>query len=153
MKKILNKIRSRLIKKPPSKPHADQIRELLNTANWNSDCPCLIETGAGLTTIAFSEFCSKRSARFISCDYNQEKVDELRTRVSLDNVEFRFGDSLTTLREVASQIDKVHFLYLDSAASALHTQQRHQLTVAAVLTCTILITMPSAKQTIWYCLN
>ena len=64
-----------------------------------------------------------------SCDYNSEKADELRNTAGkeLDNVKFMIGDSLGSLGVLAAECPVINFLFLDSAASAMHTLREFML--------------------------
>jgi predicted O-methyltransferase YrrM len=98
--------------------------------------PVFVETGCGLSTLALAEAGRPLGANVFSCDYNGEKVEELRRRAAgqLEEVQFLIGDSLESLRTILKDHPAIHFLYLDSAASALHTFREFLLAEEALKT-------------------
>lgn len=75
-----------------------------------------------------------------SCDSNEEKVLHLRhlTGAETAGVRFRIGDSCESLREIVDRHDYLDLVFLDSAASAMHTFREfsiveHRLHPGAVL--------------------
>lgn len=105
--------------------HGDLIEELLANANSpaNNRKPVFVETGCGISTLSLGKVAKRVGAIVYSCDYNEEKSEELKSSSAgmVENVEFMIGDSLQSLATIASRHDNIDFLFLDSAASAMHT--------------------------------
>jgi predicted O-methyltransferase YrrM len=99
------------------------IEELLNPTVDGLTNAVFVETGCGVSTVALAEIGRRIGAAIYSCDYNAEKADELNTTGgdSVSSVNFLIGDSLESLRDISDQHSTIHFLFLDSAASAMHT--------------------------------
>jgi predicted O-methyltransferase YrrM len=76
-------------------------------------------------------------ASIYSCDINADKVSELRRRAGarVDNMEFIFGDSVESLRLLAARHPQFNFLFLDAAASAMHTFREFQAAEAVRTRC------------------
>ena len=91
--------------------------------------PVLVETGCGISTVSLAEAGRNLNATIYSCDYNREKVNALQQRAGskIDNVTFLIGDSLDSLRKICAQHTKLDFVFLDAAASAMHTFREFQL--------------------------
>ncbi len=109
--------------------HGDLIRDLLaNVQPLRGQRLVYVETGCGLSTLAFAENARRTGALVYSCDVNQEKVDALRARTgdALSNVTFLIGDSLESLAQIAARHERVDFALLDSAPSATHTLREFQ---------------------------
>jgi len=98
-------------------------REIRRKQHHFGDQPVFVETGCGLSTIALARVAKELGATAYSLDVNEEKSRHLRARFGkqLDHVHFVIGDSLANLSEIVAQHEVVHFVFLDSAASALHT--------------------------------
>jgi predicted O-methyltransferase YrrM len=81
-----------------------------------------VETGCGLSTIALNKYAKELNALAYSLDYNIEKCNDLKSRSGdqLDCIKFVIGDSLENLHEIVAK-HTIDFLFLDSAASAMHT--------------------------------
>ena len=120
--RITKRIKNATLKK---QSHGALIEELLNDAVslTGQTPPVFVETGCGISTISLAKVARQRGAQVYSCDYNQEKSDELKSSSpeGIDNVQFMIGDSLESLASIASKHDTIDFLFLDSAASAMHT--------------------------------
>ena len=105
--------------------HGELIKILLekDVDRLSGKKPVFVETGCGLSTLSLAEMGARVSATIITCDYNSEKADELRASSEniLGNVRFMIGDSLDSLGKIAAEHPEIHFLFLDSAASAMHT--------------------------------
>ena len=87
------------------------------------DSPVFIETGSGISTLALAKAAKQHSGKAYSCDCNETMLNELKKRASdqLEYVTFMIGDSITSLEKIVSQHKKLDFVFLDSAASAMHT--------------------------------
>ena len=109
---------------------SERLKKILdaNKSKYNKDS-VFIETGSGLSTIQLSQFCDSIGTKAYSCDHNGEKLDSLREKspTKLDNIQFLIGDSLVTLEDLSKNLSKVDLLFLDSAASALHTYREFQI--------------------------
>lgn len=125
MKKLVRELRGRLqgkIKRGLS--HGEMISQIISAHSAKfPEKPVFIETGCGLSTIALAAESHKLSATVYSCDYNNEKANELRAQVGnkIGNIQFEFGDSLESLKKITEQHERFDFVFLDSAASAMHT--------------------------------
>ncbi len=86
------------------------------------DHPVFVEIGSGVSTIHLSRCGRRLKASVYSLDINAEKIDALRSKAGdrIANVEFVVGNSLDILPDVVEG-KRIDFLFLDSAASALHT--------------------------------
>lgn len=103
--------------------HGEFIEKLLSERKeYLSDSPVFIETGCGISTISLNKCAKAFNATAYSLDYNSEKSNELKSRVvdKFENIEFVIGDSLQTLPIIVAK-NTIDFLFLDSAASAMHT--------------------------------
>ncbi len=91
--------------------------------------PLFVETGCGISTLLLADVAREFDARVVSCDFNKDKVDALKARAGsrLDNVQFVIGDSMAALRDIAGDCEQIHFLFLDAAASAMHTWREFQV--------------------------
>jgi predicted O-methyltransferase YrrM len=122
MRRVINAIKTSTLKK---QTHGDLIEKLLSAspAITKNRQPVFVETGCGISTISLGKAAQRIGAIVYSCDYNQEKSDELKSSSAgmVKNVEFMIGDSLQSLASIASRHDTIDFLFLDSAASAMHT--------------------------------
>jgi precorrin-6B methylase 2 len=85
----------------------------------------LVETGSGISTLALADAGLSLAAIVYSCDINELKVTELKRRAGMrvSNVEFVIGDSKETLPRIAEKHGGIDFLFMDSAASAMHSFQ------------------------------
>ena len=85
--------------------------------------PVFVETGCGISTLLLASAGKAFNARIISCDHNGKKIQALRKRAGerVSNVEFLYGDSVAMLQQLAQEHAQIHFLFLDAAASAMHT--------------------------------
>lgn len=85
----------------------------------------LVETGSGITTLALADAGLSLAAIVYSCDINEPKVAELKRRIGMrvSNVEFVIGDSKETLPRIGEKHGGIDFIFMDSAASAMHTFQ------------------------------
>lgn len=131
MRAIVREIRGRLQGKIKCEvSHGEMISRLISTYHAGfSQPPIFVETGCGLSTLSLADAGRQLGATVYSCDYNHEKADELRAQVGhrLDNVRFLFGDSHDSLKQIAAQQARIDFLFLDSAASAMHTFREFQI--------------------------
>lgn len=131
MRTLVREIRGRLQGKAKCEfSHGEMISRLISMHSARfSENPVFVETGCGLSTVALAAEGRKHSATVYSCDYNNQKADELRAQVGnkVDNVKFEFGDSHESLQRIANQHTRIDFLFLDSAASAMHTFREFML--------------------------
>jgi hypothetical protein len=106
----------------------DRYRERL--PEW----PVFIETGCGISTLLLAEAGRAVNARIYSCDFNIDKVRALQQRAGdrVSNIEFLTGDSVALLQRLAQEHEQVHFLFLDAAASAMHTFREFQVVEKAL---------------------
>jgi len=110
--------------------HGEMIARHLAQRQQNLDeHPVFVETGCGLSTLSLAEVGKNLNATVYSCDFNEEKVRALQQRAGdrIDNVTFLIGDSLDSLRTICAQHAKLGFVFLDAAASAMHTFKELQL--------------------------
>jgi precorrin-6B methylase 2 len=125
MRVIVREIRGRLQGKIKCEfSHGEMISKLISMHSAGfSQQPVFVETGCGLSTLSLAAEGRRLGATVYSCDYNHEKADELREQATdkVDNVQFLFGDSHDSLKTIAAQHQRIDFLFLDSAASAMHT--------------------------------
>lgn len=104
--------------------HADLITKLISAQAGDFDrAPVLVETGCGLSTVALASESARLGGTVYSCDYSSEKADALLLRAGeeVSNIHFEFGDSLESLLRIRERHPRIDFLFLDSAASAMHT--------------------------------
>lgn len=131
MRALVREIRGRLqgkVKRELS--HGEMISKIISAHSAEfSENPVFVETGCGLSTVALAAEGHKLGATVYSCDYNNEKADELRAQVGnkVGNVRFEFGDSLESLKRITGQHERFDFVFLDSAASAMHTFREFML--------------------------
>lgn len=85
--------------------------------------PVMVETGCGVSTPAFARAVARLGGRLYSLDVSEEKVAALRRDAgsALAGTEFLIGDSLAGLQRIVALHQRVHFVLLDSAPSAMHT--------------------------------
>lgn len=105
------------------------IRHLAQRNQSPDDRPVFVETGCGLSTVSLAEAGKNLNAVIYSCDFNQEKVNALRQRAGarVENVAFLIGDSLESLETICARHTQLDFVFLDAAASAMHTFRELQL--------------------------
>ncbi len=126
----MNKIKTRLFKHFYRNQTIGELISVLLTDMENElpQHPIFVETGSGISTVSLARLGGRFNAKVHSCDFNPPKLGYLLENVgSVDNVQFHEGDSLSSLTELCSQLDQVDFLFLDSAASALHTFQEFKI--------------------------
>jgi precorrin-6B methylase 2 len=109
---------------------------LTDTAPFLPEAGVFVESGCGLTTIALAKMARRYSAYAYSLDYNPEKIEELKSRAGreIENVEFLIGDSVQNLPKLVDRHAHIDFLFLDSAASAMHTFREFQIVEPAFRT-------------------
>ena len=121
-KRIAKRINTAMLQK---KSHGDLLVEAIDAvaSGGGMQSPVFVETGSGLSTLALARKARELGGRVYSCDFNEQKVEELKKSSggAVDEVEFLFGDSLESLRKIMDSHDHIDLLFLDSAASALHT--------------------------------
>jgi len=103
--------------------HSEMIERLLrNRKNFLRANPVFVETGCGMSTISLNKCAKGLNAFAYSLDYNSEKSNDLKSRngEQVANIEFVIGDSLENLPKIVAK-HTIDFLFLDSAASAMHT--------------------------------
>ena len=103
--------------------HGEMIEKIIRERqDFFKDSPVFVETGCGMSTVSLSKCANEFNAVAYSFDYNSDKSDELKERVGdqVANIEFVIGDSLENLPEIVAK-HTIDFLFLDSAASAMHT--------------------------------
>ncbi len=103
--------------------HGDMIKNFLSQYPPQQTSPVFVELGAGFTTAELAELARLHNATFYSCDSNSEKIKDLKIRLSnnADNIDFLIGDSLESLSAISQQHNQIHFVFFDSAPSAMHT--------------------------------
>ena len=103
--------------------------------------PVFVETGCGISTLRLADVGRRLGATVYSCDFNADKVTELRRRAGtrVDNVEFILGDSVESLKMLAARHPQFNFLFLDAAASAMHTFREFQAAETALAAGSILL--------------
>lgn len=118
--KARHKVKRRVLR---TQSHGDLIKALLGQDAGNLTDAVFVETGCGVSTLALAEIGRRVGATVYSCDYNPEKAEQLKASAGdvLSNVNFVIGDSLESLRAIAAKHPVIRFLFLDSAASAMHT--------------------------------
>lgn len=91
--------------------------------------PVFVETGCGISTLYLARAGREFNAIVYSCDLNSAKVRALQERAGerVSNVKFLVGDSAVLLQRLAQEHPQVHFLFLDAAASAMHTFREFQV--------------------------
>lgn len=91
--------------------------------------PVFIETGSGISTLRLARLADKLKAEVHSCDFNDSKLNVLASKNAevIKSVQFHKGDSLQSLESLSVHLERVDFLFLDSAASAMHTFREFKL--------------------------
>jgi len=110
--------------------HGELIQLLLQRdADGLPGDPVFVETGCGISTLYLAEAGKYLKAKVYSCDFNGEKVRALQEKAGerVANVEFIIGDSMQALQEIGERHARIHFLFLDAAASAMHTFEEFML--------------------------
>ena len=124
LKRVINRVRHKVRRGIlQTQSHGDLIKELLDQDDGNIGDPVFVETGCGVSTLALAEIGRRVGATVYSCDYNPQKAEQLKAAAGdvVSNVRFVVGDSLESLRGIADRHAVIRFLFLDSAASAMHT--------------------------------
>ena len=104
--------------------HGDLISHLCREHRAGfAEPPVFVETGSGVSTVALAQAAGEAGGIVYSCDCNDEKVSDLKQAAGPDvgAIRFRIGDSLDSLREIVREHGRLDFVFLDSAASAMHT--------------------------------
>jgi len=104
--------------------HGTMIKKLLvENKNLLGESPVFVETGCGVSTVSLAVIGHEVGGIVYSCDYDREKADELRdiSAEIVGDVSFMIGDSIDSLEIIARKHSSIQFLFLDSAASAMHT--------------------------------
>ncbi len=85
--------------------------------------PVFVETGCGLSTVYLAEAARACNATAWSCDFNEAKVAALKRHVGehIKHVNFLIGDSHEGLRQILARHPRLDIVFLDAAASAMHT--------------------------------
>lgn len=133
IKKARHKVKRRMLR---TQSHGELIKELLAKDAGNLKDAVFVETGCGVSTIALAEAGKRFGAKVYSCDYNPEKAEQLKATAgdTVSGVNFIIGDSLESLRAIVAKHPVIHFLFLDSAASAMHTFREFSLVEACLRT-------------------
>ena len=133
MNKLLNKVGRELAnrwkklfrKVYQNLTHAEAIKQAIesNFSHVTKGNFVFVETGSGFSTVMLSDLAIRFNAKVYSCDHNEEKVNAFRNSMKsrLENVVFLFGDSIESLKRITEKEERVDFLFLDSAPSAMHT--------------------------------
>ena len=103
--------------------HSEMIEKLLKLRRPNfGEKPVFVETGCGLSTLTLDKYAKAFNATAYSLDFNPHKSHALKTEMAsrVGSIEFVIGDSLAGLKNITAKQD-IDFLFLDSAASAMHT--------------------------------
>jgi len=103
--------------------HGEMIERLLDERReFLRENPVFVETGCGVSTVSLSAYAKRLNALAYSLDSSSDKSDDLKSRVGerVANIEFVIGDSLENLPKIVEK-HRIDFLFLDSAASAMHT--------------------------------
>lgn len=132
MRKIVDRLRRLGGRKRPRRTlsHGELITRLINEHRAGFGRPTVfVETGSGVSTVALARSAGEMGGIVYSCDYNDEKVDSLKQAAGSDlgSIRFQISDSLDSLRKIASEHDRLDFVFLDSAASAMHTFREFML--------------------------
>ncbi len=110
--------------------HGDLIEQLLEQrlAEFPEN-PVFVESGGGVSTLSLAKTGKALNAKVYSLDYNADKVDDLKSRSGelVSNVEYMIDDSLKSLAKIVERHAQIDFLFLDSAASAMHTFREFQI--------------------------
>jgi predicted O-methyltransferase YrrM len=103
--------------------------------------PVFIETGCGISTLLLADAGRALGAKIYSCDFNVEKVRALQQRAGerVSNIEFLAGDSVALLQQLAQKHEQIDFLFLDAAASAMHTFREFQVVEQALKSGSVLL--------------
>ncbi len=102
--------------------HSEMIEQLLKKCPPSHESPIFIEIGAGFTTLTLAEIATNYNAVVYSCDNNHDKVEDLQKHLKHNaGIHFMVGDSLEKLSEIKKQHEHIHFVFFDSAPSAMHT--------------------------------
>lgn len=110
--------------------HGELIQALLNRDRHElPDKPLFVETGCGISTLLLADIGRTLNAKIYSCDFNEDKVKALQQKAGdrVANIEFLIGDSMQLLESLAQKYDQFNFLFLDAAASAMHTFRELQV--------------------------
>ena len=110
--------------------HSQLIKKLIEQSEFlQSPQTVWIEIGAGFTTLMLAEIADKYNAILYSCDANLRKINDLKTRLGekAKNVSFVHGNSLQSLPSIIEKHTQVHFVFFDSAPSAMHTFREFQI--------------------------
>jgi hypothetical protein len=111
--------------------HGAVIEHYLSGLNADPDRPgrpVFLEVGAGLTTAVIARQAQRLNAIFYTCDINEQLLGQIAGNLaSKADVRLSPGDSLSVLRRVAAEVDRVDFAFLDSAPSALRTFSEFQI--------------------------
>ena len=132
--------------------HGDLITRLIDRHAKRFHQPVvLVETGCGLSTVALASASQRLKAVVYSCDYNQEKILELQRLIgNTTDVAFRVGDSHESLRAIVADHAHLDFVFLDSAASAMHTWQEFLMVEPRLLPGAVLLVdnaaLPGARR-------
>ena len=122
---MFSRIRNAIIRRLPSyKDEAEQLRDFVfNNIESISPDTAIVETGCGITTPVMAEIGNRSGATVYSCDNNDQKIRTLREKLGNEheNIEFLIGDSIASLNKICQRHERISLLFLDSAASALHT--------------------------------
>lgn len=125
MRQIIDTLRRVLHGRPRRTiSHGDLITRLINDHQGSfHKPPIFVETGSGVSTVALARAARKLNGFVYSCDYNTEKLSALKDMAgdAVSSIRFEIGDSLDRLHEIVSRHDRLDFVFLDSAASAMHT--------------------------------
>ena len=95
------------------------------------DCPpreknaVFVEIGSGFTTLIIAQIAKRYDALFYSLDNNLNKIEDIKKRIQneVDNINFLAGDSHESLPKIIEKHHRIHFIFFDSAPSAMHTFQ------------------------------
>lgn len=130
LKQLLNQDRTRIRQYTHGEYIEKVIMEHKDTFNLS---PVFVETGCGISTISLNKCAEALNAQAFSLDYNREKCDELKSRFGdkVRNIQFIIDDSLKTLPLITKE-HQIDFLFLDSAASAMHTFREFQICESAL---------------------
>lgn len=110
--------------------HGELIQLLLTRDRHElPDNPLFVETGCGISTLLLADIGRALNAKIFSCDFNADKVKALQQKAGdrVANVEFLIGDSMRSLERLGNDYEQIHFLFLDAAASAMHTFRELQV--------------------------
>jgi predicted O-methyltransferase YrrM len=87
-----------------------------------------VEVGAGLTTSTIAAQARRLNAAFYCCDINGQLLQEIAGSLAPGTVfHLAPGDSVTVLSRIAAESDRVDFVFLDSAPSAMRTFREFQI--------------------------